>query len=113
MAGNGTSSEDEDDEEEDDEDDDRGGPRRMDQVIPTLQVIGAILLILSIPICWLWCIFTRCLKRRPKEDGTGERWVCRKANRSCKCWLSGPRSMKEYLQVKGIANIDLGGQNSP
>jgi hypothetical protein len=76
-----------------------------------LPIILAILLLILGPICCcgtiLCFIFTRCLKRRPKADGTGERWVCRKAIRSCKCWISRPRSLKDYLQAKGANNIDV------
>ncbi len=37
----------------------------------------------------------------PIDNEGGEKWMCRKATRKCKCWLSRPRSIKEYRMAKG------------
>lgn len=64
-----TSSKDKDDDDDDEHDDDNRLPPPLASTIDVLQVIGAILIILSIPCCWAYCLFTRCLKRRPDPMG--------------------------------------------
>ena len=57
--------------------------------------MAGILIILATPIVFGYCLFTRCLKRRPDPETGKFRWVCRKSVARCKCWNRPPREIKE------------------
>jgi len=69
------------------------------RALKILQYIAGILIIIAVPMIITYCLFTRCLKRRP-DPVTGKfRWVCRRSVARCKCWNRRPREVKEIKQA--------------